>query len=83
MHPYMHAFTIKIKTFLLLMENKVGVKVNDKLIVIDLCCSLQKGIQGNVENDVYIAKLFLLNVIFKTPSSFILLLRLLLTVCLI
>lgn len=82
MHPYMHAFTIKIKTFLLLMENKVGVKVNDKLIVIDLCCSLQKGIQGNVEIDVYIAKLFLLNVIFKTPSSFILLLRLLLTVCL-
>ena len=65
MHPYMHAFTIKIKTFLHLMENKVGVKVNDKLIVIGLCCSLQKGIQGNVEKDVYIAKLFLLNVIFK------------------
>jgi hypothetical protein len=61
----MHAFTIKIKTFLHLMENKVGVKVNDKLIVIGLCCSLQKGIQGNVEKDVYIAKLFLLNVIFK------------------
>ena len=82
MHPYMHVFPIKIKTFLLLMGNKVGVKVDDKLIVIGLCCSLQKEIKGNVENDLYIAKLFLLNVIFKTPFSFILLLRIFFTVCL-
>jgi len=80
MHPYMHVFMIKFKTFLLLMGNKVGVKVDDKLIVIGLCCSLQKGIKGNVEIDVYIAKLFLLNVIFKTPFSFILLSCVLLTV---
>lgn len=78
----MHVFKIKIKTFLLLMGNKVGVKVDDKLIVIGLCWSLQKGIQGNVENDLCHAKLFLLNVIFKTPFSFILLLCVLLTVCL-